>query len=220
MFDPLTAGATVLTGLKLVKKSVDFIKQNISTAKDIGDLIGHIDKAMAGEQQAIKARDKANVDLFAVENVAREVVEAKLAQEALYELSQLIDHRFGYGTWRFILAERKKRLDAKKQAIKEARAEKLRRQQQIADYIKYGAITLFVIAFITVAIGITVKFFVLWGTKPSFAHNITNDHHSCMVYEPKYFLICMNEGRDYADTELYLDYKKNKDNWIEIEDKE
>ena len=120
MVDPLTAGAAVVSGFKLVKQSVDFIKQNISTAKDIGDLIGHIDKAMAGEQQAIKARDKANVDVFAVENVAKEVVEAKLAQEALYDLSQLIDHRFGYGTWRFILAERKKRIDAKKQAIKDA----------------------------------------------------------------------------------------------------
>ena len=217
MVEPVTA---VLTGIALVKKSVDFVKQQIQTCNDIGDIIEHIDKAMAGEQQTIKARDKANVDVFAVENVAKEVVEAKLAQEALYDLSQLIDHRFGYGTWRFILAERKKRIDAKKQAIKEAKAKKLKQQQQIADYIKYGMITMFIIAFIAVAIGITVKFFVLWGTKPSFAHNITNDHHSCMVYEPKYFLICMNEGRDYADTELYLDYKKNKDNWIEIEDKE
>ena len=111
MVDPITAGAAVVTGLKLVKQSVDFIKQNISTAQDIGDLIGHIDKAMAGEQQAIKARDKANVDLFAIDNVAKEVVEARLAKEALYDLSQLIDHRFGYGTWRFILAERKKRID-------------------------------------------------------------------------------------------------------------
>ena len=151
MVDPLTAGAAVVSGFKLVKQSVDFIKQNISTAKDIGDLIGHIDKAMAGEQQAIKARDKANVDVFAVENVAKEVVEAKLAQEALYDLSQLIDHRFGYGTWRFILAERKKRIDAKKQAIKEAKAKKLKQQQQIADYIKYGMITMFIIAFIILA---------------------------------------------------------------------
>ena len=27
----------------------------------------------------------------------------------------------------------------------------------------------------------------------------------------------MNEGRDYADTELYLDYKREKENWIIIE---
>jgi hypothetical protein len=29
----------------------------------------------------------------------------------------------------------------------------------------------------------------------------------------------MNEGRDYADTELYLDYKKMRDNWI-VDDEE
>ena len=51
MVDPITAGAAVVTGLKLVKQSVDFIKQNISTAQDIGDLIGHIDKAMTGEEK-------------------------------------------------------------------------------------------------------------------------------------------------------------------------
>ena len=214
MVDPITAGAAVVTGLKLVKQSVDFIKQNISTAQDIGDLIGHIDKAMAGEQQAIKARDKANVDLFAIDNVAKEVVEARLAKEALYDLSQLIDHRFGYGTWRFILAERKKRIDAKKQAIKEAKAKKLKKQQEIMEYIRYGLITLVTIAFIGVAIGITVKFIVNWGVMPSFAHNVIDDG-TCKLYDQKkYFLICMNEGREFADTELYLDMKKEKDYWI------
>ena len=214
MVDPITAGAAVVTGLKLVKQSVDFIKQNISTAQDIGDLIGHIDKAMAGEQQAIKARDKANVDLFAIDNVAKEVVEARLAKEALYDLSQLIDHRFGYGTWRFILAERKKRIDAKKQAIKEAKAKRLKKQQEIMEYIRYGIITLVTIAFIGVAIGITVKFIVNWGVMPSFAHNVIDDG-TCKLYDQKkYFLICMNEGREFADTELYLDMKKEREHWI------
>ena len=77
MVEPVTA---VLTGIALVKKSVDFVKQQIQTCNDIGDIIEHIDKAMAGEQQTIKARDKANVDLFATENVAREVIDAKLAR--------------------------------------------------------------------------------------------------------------------------------------------
>ena len=42
MVEPVTA---VLTGIALVKKSVDFVKSNISTAQDIGDIIGHVDKA-------------------------------------------------------------------------------------------------------------------------------------------------------------------------------
>tara|TARA_R100000482_G_scaffold124132_1_gene75948 strand:- start:551 stop:1204 length:654 start_codon:yes stop_codon:yes gene_type:complete len=213
MVDPLTAGTAVVTGLKLVKQSVDFIKQNISTAQDIGELLGHIDKAMAGEQQAIKARDKANVDVFAIENVAQEVIDAKIAKEQLYELSQLIDHRFGHGTWRFILAERKKRIDAKKQALKEARAKQLKKQQEIMEYVKYGLITVVTLAFIGVAVGITLKFFVSI-TENVYAHNVEYDDGSCLVYTPKWWLMCLNEGREITDTELYLEYKKQLKDWI------
>ena len=209
MVEPVTA---VLTGIALVKKSVDFVKQQIQTCNDIGDIIEHIDKAMAGEQQTIKARDKANVDLFATENVAREVIDAKLAREQMNELRTLVNYRFGPGTWEYILKERKRRIDAKKQAIKEEKARRLRKQQEIADYIKYCFLALAVIAFVAVAIGITFKFVL--------AHpDIERDKNSCLLYEPKYFLICMNEGRDYADTELYLDLKKMQDNWI-VDDEE
>ena len=216
MVDPVTAGAAVLSGIKLVRQSVDFVKQQIQTCNDISELVGHIDKAMMGEQQVIKARDSKNVDHFAIENVAQEVIDARLAREQLNEMKNLINLRFGPGTWEFILQERKKRIDAKKQAIKEARAAKLKKQQQIAEYIRIGLIVSVTIAFIAVAIGITFKFFVSITNKV-YAHNIEYDDRSCRLYEPKYFLICMSEGRDYADTELYLDYKREKENWIIIE---
>jgi hypothetical protein len=206
MVEPVTA---VLTGIALVKKSVDFVKSNISTAQDIGDIIGHVDKALNGQQDVIKARDKANVDHFATENIAREVIDAKLAQEHLNEMRQLIDYRFGHGTWAYILQERKRRIDAKKLAIKEEKARRLKKRQEIEEYVKYGFITLAVILFMVVAIGVTIKFVL--------AHSVEGDDRSCRLYEPKYFLICMNEGRDYADTELYLDYKREKENWIIIE---
>ena len=206
MVEPVTA---VLTGIALVKKSVDFVKSNISTAQDIGDIIGHVDKALNGQQQVIKERDSKNVDHFATENIAREVIDAKLAQEHLNEMRQLIDYRFGHGTWAYILQERKRRIDAKKLAIKEEKARRLKKRQEIEEYVKYGFITLAVILFMVVAIGITIKFVL--------AHSVEGDDRSCRLYEPKYFLICMNEGRDYADTELYLDYKREKENWIIIE---
>ena len=79
MVDPVTAGAAVLSGIKLVKQSVDFVKQQIQTCNDISELVGHIDKAMMGEQQIIKARDSKNVDHFAIDNVAKEVIDARLA---------------------------------------------------------------------------------------------------------------------------------------------
>jgi len=218
MVDPVTAGAAVLSGIKLVKQSVDFVKQQIQTCNDISELVGHIDKAMMGEQQVIKARDSKNVDHFAIENVAQEVIDARLAREQLNEMKNLINLRFGPGTWEFILQERKKRIDAKKQAIKEAKAAKLKKQQEIAEYIKMGLLVTVIIVFIAVALGITFKFFVS-TTNKVYAHNIEYDDGGCRLYEPKYFLICMSEGRDYADTELYLDYKKIRDNWI-VEDDE
>ena len=203
MVEPVSA---VLTGIALVKKSVDFIKTNIATAQDVGDIIGHVDKALNGQQEVIKARDKANVDHFATENVAKEIIDAKLAQEQLYEMKQLIDHRFGHGTWAFILEERKRRIDKHKQAVKEAKAKKLKKQKEMYEMVRLGFLVLAVIAFIAVVIGITFKFVL--------AHPIEGDEKSCKLYEPKYFMICMNEGRGYADTELYLDYQMEKDNWI------
>ena len=211
MVEPVTA---VLTGIALVKKSVDFIKQNIETCNDIGDIIGHIDKAMTGEQQVIKARDKSGADPFAVGTVAQEIIDAKLAREHLNEVRTLVNYRFGPGTWEFILQERKKRIDAQKQAIKEEKARRLKKRQEIEEYIKYGLITLAVIMFLAVAIGITFKFFVSVNNQV-YAHNGEQDDGRCRLYDYKYFLICMNEGRDYADTELYLDYKKQKEQWIE-----
>jgi len=203
MVEPITA---VLTGIALVKKSVDFIKQNIETCNDIGDIIGHIDKAMSGEQEVIKARDKSGADPFAVGTVAQEIIDAKLAREHLNDVRNLVNLRFGPGTWEYILQERKKRIDAQKQAVKEAKAAKLKKRQEIEEYIKYGLITIAVILFLGVAIAITFKFVL--------AHPVEGDDKSCKLYEPKYFLICMSEGRGYADTQLYLDYKLMLENWI------
>jgi len=203
MVEPVTA---VLTGIALVKKSVDFIKSNISTAQDIGDIISHVDNALNGQQEVIKKREKKGADPFAIDNVAKEVIDAKLAQEHLYEMKQLINLRFGHGTWEYILEERKKRIDKKKQAIKEAKAKKMKKQKEMYDMIRMVMIGLAVILFVVVAIGITIKFVL--------AHPVEGDDESCKLYEPKYYLICLNEGRGYADTQLYLDYQLQKDNWI------
>ena len=106
--EPVT---TALAGIALVKKSVDFIKENIQTCQDIGQLIGHVENAMVGEQQIIKERDKKGADPFATENVAQEIIDAKIAREHLNELKNLINLRFGPNTWQEILTERKRRID-------------------------------------------------------------------------------------------------------------
>lgn len=210
MVEPVSA---ILTGIALVKKSVDFVKSNINTAQDIGDIISHVDNALNGQQQAIKEREKSGADPFATENIAKEVIDAKLAQEQLNEMKQLIDLRFGHGTWSYILELRKKRLDAKKQAIKEEKAKRLKKRQEIEEYIKYGFIALATILFLGVAIGVTVKFFVS-TSEPVYAHEMEYDDGTCLVYNPKWFMMCMNEGREFADTDLYLEYKKRQNQWV------
>tara|TARA_R110002074_G_scaffold233907_1_gene405693 strand:+ start:38 stop:661 length:624 start_codon:yes stop_codon:yes gene_type:complete len=203
MVEPVTA---VLTGIALVKKSVDFIKSNISTAQDIGDIIGHVDKALNGQQQVIKDRDSKNLDHFATENVAMEIINAKLAAEQLQECKNLVNLRFGPTCWEQILMERKRRIDKRKQAIKEAKAAKMKKQKEMYDMVRMVMIGLAVILFVVVAIGITIKFVL--------AHPVEGDDKSCKLYEPKYYLMCLSEGRGYTDTQLYLDYQLQKDNWI------
>ena len=195
MPEPIT---TALAGIALVKKSVEFVKDQIQTCNDIGDIIGHVDKALNGQQEVIKKRDKANVDYYATENIASEIIDAKIAQEQLYSLSQMIDARFGFGTWQQILQERKRRIDAKKKAIKEEKARRLKKQQDIVEYIKYGFIAFFTLMFLGTAIGITFKFFLSMST-PVFAHDPLKSHPNiCELFSPAHLIICMNEGYDIA----------------------
>ena len=213
MVEPVSA---VLTGIALVTKSVEFVKKNISTCQDIGDLIGHVENAFEGQKKVLKDREKSGADPFSTKEVAKEIIDAKLAQEQLYVMKQLIDARFGHGTWSYILEERKKRIDRRKQAIKEARAKAHKKQQEIMEYVKWGFITIAIVAFIGVSVGVTLKFFVTL-TPPLYAHEIEHDDNSCFIYKPKYYLMCINEGREYADTQVYLDFLNKRRQWIEIE---
>ena len=50
--------AEILAGISLVKASVDFIKSNIQTAQDIGDIAGAVDDLFKGHDEAQKQRSK------------------------------------------------------------------------------------------------------------------------------------------------------------------
>ena len=43
--------AETLAGIALVKSAVDGIKSAIGTAKDVGEIAGHIDNLLTGEKQ-------------------------------------------------------------------------------------------------------------------------------------------------------------------------
>ena len=216
MVEPVTA---VLTGIALVKQATSFIKENINTVNDISGIAKQIDQMFEGQQQINKERSKqanSTANELRLSNVADSIINAKLAQERIAEIRTLVNYRFpvssGPSTWDQILLERKRRIEERKQAIQKAKAKKLKQQKEMYDMIRMGFIVLAVITFMAVAIGITVKIVL--------AHTILDKHdQSCRIFEPKYFLVCMSEGKDAALIEFELDQKKNRGNWI-VDDEE
>jgi len=152
--------AETLAGIALVKQSVDFIKSQINTAKDIGELAGAVDGLFRGQDEIEKARNKkAGVsvgDQLGIKAVAQEVIDAKLATEAMQEMRNMIDMRFGPGTFKSILDLRSKKIKEQKEAEAEARRIQRRKQRETEEAIKNAAI---VCAVIVVAIGLLVVLF-------------------------------------------------------------
>lgn len=138
--EPISAA---LAGIALVQKSVEFIKSNINTAKDIGEIAGAIDSLFAGEKQVQEARNKKSGtglgDQFGVDTVAKEVIDAKLAQEKLQEVATMVDMRFGHGTWAGILAERQKRIQEQREAQAKARRKAQQDHDAMMENIKIAA---------------------------------------------------------------------------------
>ena len=147
------------TGIALVKSAVDGIKSAIGTAQDISEIAGHIDNLFEGESQVQKARNKkSGVDQFNIKSVAQETIDARIAQEKLYEMSQMIDMRFGHGTWQGIVTERAKRIQEAKEAALAARKKKAKEQAELVENIKMGAIIFGAIAaIIAAAVGMIIS---------------------------------------------------------------
>ena len=148
--------AEILTGIALVQKSVEFIKSNIDTASDIRTIAGSIDDLIRGTEECSKARNKKSgtslADQFGVESVAKEVIDARLAQEKLNEIRTLVDLRFGHGTWAGIIAERNKRIQEAKQAELEARRIKQKEWEQTQEMLMLAfAVVILIMAAVGIA---------------------------------------------------------------------
>ena len=152
--------AETLAGIALVKQSVDFIKSNINTAKDIGEIADAVDGLFRGQDEVEKSRNKkAGVsvgDQLGIKTVAQEVIDAKLAAESLAEMRNMIDLRFGPGTFKSILDLRAKKIREQKEAEAEARRIKRQKQKEMEDTIKNGLI---VFAVLGCAVGLFVFLF-------------------------------------------------------------
>ena len=147
--------STTLAGIALVQKSVEFIKSNISTVNDIKDIASAVDGMFAGEQQIQQKRYGNKSIIGQTKDAASTVIDAKLAQEQMYEMKTLINLRFGHGTWEQIVAERARRIREEKEAIAEQKRIARRKQKDFEDALMVGgSVGVGVIIFIGVAVGI------------------------------------------------------------------
>jgi hypothetical protein len=132
--------AETLAGIALVKSAVDGIKGAIGTAKDISEIAGHIDNLFEGEKQVQQKRAKKSgtglTDQFGIQNVAQEMIDAKVAQEKMQEIAMMVNLRFGPDTWRSIVDERAKRIQEAKEAAAKARREAQLAHEEMMDNIK------------------------------------------------------------------------------------
>ena len=72
----------------------------------------------------------------------------------------MIDNRFGYGTWRAIIAERNKRIAEEKEAIRQAKIAERKRIEERNEMIKLGATVLSIVAVVsTIMVVIVVAVF-------------------------------------------------------------
>jgi len=153
--------AETLAGIALVKSAVDGIKSAIGTAKDVGEIAGHIDNLLTGEKQVQQQRArKSGVglgDQFGIKSVAQEIIDARLAQEQVQEMRTMIDMRFGPGTWQSIVDERARRIQQAKEAERAARIQARREHEEFMEGLKQSVLVSLVVA---VAMGLFFAFLV------------------------------------------------------------
>lgn len=162
--------AEILTGIALVKKSVDFIKENISTVQDIQGIAKQIDGFFLGEEQMNKGQGKGMsiMEQFgSVESSATDYIDRKLLEEKRQELKQIINLRFGPQAWDQILAERAERINKAKEAQRQARIQAKKRQDELLETIKWIALSFIFIGIIIAGIVVGVKVFAKGNTYQS-----------------------------------------------------
>ena len=161
--------AEILTGIALVKKSVDFIKENISTVQDIQGIAKQIDGFFLGEEQMNKGQGKGLgiKEQFGIESTANDFIDRKLLEEKRQELKNIINLRFGPQAWDQIIAERANRINEAKEAQRKARLQAKQRQDELLETVKWVGITFICIGVLLVGLVVGVKVFAKGNTYQS-----------------------------------------------------
>jgi hypothetical protein len=161
--------AEILTGIALVKKSVDFIKENISTVQDIQGIAKQIDGFFLGEEQMNKGQGKgfSIKEQFGIESSATDFIDRKLLEEKRHELKMIINLRFGPQAWDQILAERANRINEAKEAQRKARLQAKKRQDELLETVKWVGIIFTCIGVLLGGLVVGVKVFAKGNTYQS-----------------------------------------------------
>lgn len=64
--------AEIMAGIALVKASVEFIKSNIDTAKDIGEIAGAVDGLFRGQEEIEKREIKRRVSVLGINSASNQ----------------------------------------------------------------------------------------------------------------------------------------------------
>ena len=149
--------AEILAGIALVKSSVDFIKSNIDTCKDIGEIGGAIDGLLRGQQDVNKKQGKRGLGVreqFDTTHIASETIDAKLAAEKMQEVANMVNLRFGPNTWKEILEERARRIQEQKEHERQLRIQKAKETKELMDALKMiGLVTLSIVIILGIMVG-------------------------------------------------------------------
>lgn len=127
--EPVT---TVLTGLALARNAINFVKENLDSANDARAIGEQLFNVFRGQQQFQKKRFAGSI-----RDVASEMLELKQQEEQLYELSLLIDHRWGNGTFTSIKQEYNRRVKEQKE---QDRLERIARRKQMRNIGIWGGV--------------------------------------------------------------------------------
>lgn len=151
-----------LTGITLIKKSVDFIKENINTVQDISGIAKQIDGFFLGEEQMNKNQGKGMsiAEQFgSVEKSADDFINRKLLEEKREELKFIINMRFGPTTWDQIIAERSSRINEAKEAQRQQRIQARKKQDEIMETLKWVAYTFIAVGVLMMLLLIGIRAF-------------------------------------------------------------
>jgi len=133
--------AETLAGIALFKSAVSGLKSAIGTAKDVSEIGGFINQLFTAEKQINQQRNKQSgvSSLDGFRGAASSVIDAKLVQEQLAEVRNLVNMRFGPDTWQSILDEKARQEREARLAAAEARRLALQKQDNILLIIYWAA---------------------------------------------------------------------------------